>query len=246
VQEFTPSDDERRLAAAVGDYLRRPQLEALPSGQRQLISMVLWKLLASSSHAIAGALDTMANRLQKLAAKAAPSADLVDELDDDFEALDASAEEWNEAPELEPIPSEHDERAHAIAAELAELRQFVAHARQIRQDAKGQALLRGLERAFAELQRLGAPRKAIVFTESRRTQDYAAAQWFKQAQTKAMITQILFGVQRLTKLVEADEQFRLRCYKPIVWRPYDPNIEGDRREYTRAVNTYLELFRREG
>jgi len=172
VQEFTPSDDERRLAAEVGDYLRRPQLEALPSGQRQLISMVLWKLLASSSHAIAGALDTMANRLQKVASKSAPAADLVDELDDDFEALEESAEEWSEASEDEPVLGEHDERDHAVAAELAELRQFVAHARQIRQDAKGQALLKGLERAFAELQRLGAPRKAIVFTESRRTQDY--------------------------------------------------------------------------
>ena len=173
VQEFTPSDDERRLAADVGEYLRRPQLEALPSGQRQLISMVLWKLLASSSHAIAGALDTMANRLQKLTASPAPSTDLVEELDEDFESLDESAEEWNEDPSAADAPQDAGaDKAQAIAAELSELRGFVAAARQIRQDAKGQALLKGLERAFAELQRLGAPRKAIVFTESRRTQDY--------------------------------------------------------------------------
>src|SRR3546814_4653819 len=42
------------------DYLRRPSLNALPQGQSQLISLVLWKLLASSTHAIAGALNTMA------------------------------------------------------------------------------------------------------------------------------------------------------------------------------------------
>ena len=48
----------------MADYLRRPNLKALPEGQRQLISLVLWKLLASSTHAIAGALETMAKRLQ--------------------------------------------------------------------------------------------------------------------------------------------------------------------------------------
>lgn len=42
----------------------------------------------------------------------------------------------------------------------------------ITHNAKGQALLTALGRAFAEAERLGAPRKAIIFTESRRTQDY--------------------------------------------------------------------------
>ena len=42
----------------------------------------------------------------------------------------------------------------------------------ITQNAKGQALLVALGRAFAEADRLGAARKAIVFTESRRTQAY--------------------------------------------------------------------------
>ena len=66
VQEFTPSAQEKELAALVADYLRRPSVLALPAGQRQLISLVLWKLLASSSRAIAGALATMAERLQNL------------------------------------------------------------------------------------------------------------------------------------------------------------------------------------
>src|SRR3546814_7444052 len=60
VQEFTPSAEEQELSRLVGDYLRRPNLKALPQGQRQLISLVLWKLLASSTHAIAGALNKMA------------------------------------------------------------------------------------------------------------------------------------------------------------------------------------------
>jgi hypothetical protein len=34
------------------------------------------------------------------------------------------------------------------------------------------ALLTALDRAFSELERLGAAKKAIIFTESKRTQEY--------------------------------------------------------------------------
>jgi hypothetical protein len=40
----------------VSDYLRRPSLQALPSSQRSLMTLILRKLLASSTFAIAGAL----------------------------------------------------------------------------------------------------------------------------------------------------------------------------------------------
>ena len=48
----------------VSEYLRRDNLKALPPGQRTLMTLVMRKLLASSSFAIAGALDTLAKRLQ--------------------------------------------------------------------------------------------------------------------------------------------------------------------------------------
>ena len=51
-------------------------------------------------------------------------------------------------------------------------RHFKALATNIRDNAKGKALLTALDRAFAELDRLGAARKAIIFTESKRTQEY--------------------------------------------------------------------------
>ena len=172
VQEFTPSDDERQLSALVADYLRRPELQALPNSQRSLISMVLWKLLASSTQAIAGAMETMANRLQKLLAPAAEPVDLADALDQDFEALDETADEWSEETDAPSDDAEAAQAKQAITAELTELRGFVELARRIRDNAKGQALLQGLERAFAELDRLHAPRKAIIFTESRHTQTY--------------------------------------------------------------------------
>ena len=42
----------------------------------------------------------------------------------------------------------------------------------IEHNAKGLALLKALGIAFAKAQEIGAAQKAIIFTESRRTQDY--------------------------------------------------------------------------
>lgn len=170
VQEFTPTSEEQELSALVADYLRRPNLKALPEGQRQLISLVLWKLLASSTHAIAGALETMAKRLQGVLDKAPQVADLVEELDKDYESLDEVADEWN-SQEARPASAARLER-DSIAQEIAELRHFRALATNIRDNSKGKALLTALDRAFAELDHLGAPKRAIIFTESRRTQEY--------------------------------------------------------------------------
>lgn len=173
VQEFTPSVEERELSWLVADYLRRPNLQALPQSQRQLISLVLWKLLASSTHAIAGALETMTKRLQGVLDEL-PVVDLTEELDEDYESLDETAEEFADSDNgrtsdmAAPNQSERD----AISSEIQELRHFKALATSIRDNAKGKSLLTALDRAFTELDRLGAARKAIIFTESRRTQDY--------------------------------------------------------------------------
>lgn len=169
VEEFTPAREEKELSGLVAEYLRRPNLKALPNSQRQLISLVMWKLLASSTYAIAGALETMAARLEASLA-GDPSANLVEELDADYEVLDETAEEWADDNEVVAAPAPAEQQA--IRAEIDELRHFVALARGIRDNSKGEALLTALSRAFAELYRLGAARKAIIFTESRKTQEY--------------------------------------------------------------------------
>ena len=57
VQEFVPSEAEQRLYDLVSDYLQRPTLYALPASQRQLMTLILRKLLASSTYAISGTLE---------------------------------------------------------------------------------------------------------------------------------------------------------------------------------------------
>ena len=181
VETFTPSQDEQALRELVAEYLRRPSLNALPAGQRQLISLVLWKLLASSSFAIAGALGTMVERLQAQLADQGgdPSGrndGLVERLDQDYEALDETAEEWSEP---EPAQDRDQDQAlldevtrHGLAAEVAELKAFRHLALNIHDNVKVGTLLQALAKAFEQTARLGAQPKALIFTESRRTQDY--------------------------------------------------------------------------
>ncbi|ODS54122.1 MAG: DEAD/DEAH box helicase [Acidobacteria bacterium SCN 69-37] len=173
VEQFTPDESEDRLYDLVSEYLRRDNLKALPSGQRTLMTLVMRKLLASSSFAIAGALDTLVKRLKATLGKQTPKEpspqELLNELDEDYEALDETAEEWDEE---EPGPPLTDEDREALAREIADLEQFRDLAASITHNAKGEALLKALHVAFAKATELGAAKKAIIFTESRKTQLY--------------------------------------------------------------------------
>ena len=170
VEEFLNSNDEDRLYDMVSSYLQRERLAALPMSQRALITMVMRKLLASSTFAIAGALEKLIGRLEAIL-EHRPNPDLEEELDQDFEALDESAEEWPEETEP-PAPQLSEEDARFVEAEVNDLKQFRDLALSIKHNAKGKALLKALDKAMDEAARLGGARKAIIFTESRRTQNY--------------------------------------------------------------------------
>lgn len=170
VEPFDPDESEDRLYQLVSEYLQRDNIQALPASQRTLMTLVLRKLLASSTFAIAGALTTIATRLKTKLGQSEPKQSLADELDEDYEALDETVEEWpEELEEIEPL-SEADRAA--LAAEIADLEQFSALATSIEHNAKGRALLKALKVAFAKAAQQDAAEKAIIFTESRRTQSY--------------------------------------------------------------------------
>lgn len=169
VEEFTPEESEDRLYHLVSEYLQRDNLQALPSGQRSLMTLVLRKLLASSTFAIAGALTTISNRLKAKLGKQEPAESLEDALDQDYEALDETAEEWTDD---EPAELLSEEDRNALEQEIADLDAFATLATSIDHNAKGLALLKALDIAFAKAHEIGAAQKAIIFTESRRTQDY--------------------------------------------------------------------------
>ncbi len=173
VEEFTPEESEDRLYRLVSEYLQRDNLHALPASQRSLMTLVLRKLLASSTFAIAGALTSISNRLKTKLRKQEPAESLEDELDQDYEALDElteeRAEEWTDDEPVERL-TEGDRRA--LEQEIADLDAFSQLAISIQHNAKGKALLKALGIAFAKAKEIGAEQKAIIFTESRRTQSY--------------------------------------------------------------------------
>jgi adenine-specific DNA-methyltransferase len=169
VEEFTPEESEDRLYHLVSEYLQRENLQALPIGQRSLMTLVLRKLLASSTFAIAGALTSISNRLKAKLSKAEPARPLEEELDEDYEALHETVEEWSNGEVVESLTE--TDRA-AIQQEIADLDAFAALATSIEHNAKGKALLKALDIAFAKAREFGGAEKAIIFTESRRTQDY--------------------------------------------------------------------------
>ena len=169
VEEFTPEESEDRLYHAVSEYLQRENLQALPASQRSLITLVLRKLLASSTFAIAGALTSMSARLKAKLGKSEPVEALDEELDKDYEALNETADEWEEDEPAAPLSD--GDRA-VIEREIADLDGFASLATSIHHNAKGKALLKALDIAFGKAATLGGAKKAIIFTESRRTQDY--------------------------------------------------------------------------
>ncbi len=163
-QDFRPSDEEHHLYGLISDYLQRESLFALPASQRTLITLVLRKLLASSTFAIAGTLRRLVHRLENLKDELG----LLD--DEDLEGIDELEDEWDgDEPRTEedkPVDPK------LLQKELADLRRFAELAETIKVNAKGEALVPALQTAFNQATELGAQRRAVVFTESRRTQQY--------------------------------------------------------------------------
>lgn len=202
MQSFRPSDDEQRLYEAVSNFLSREGTFSIPERQRTLVTLVLRKLLASSSTAIAGTLSTMRARLvelRELTEGERPSEDsetsLLARIIEDQEVEDEYLDEPLEAVAATPADDDPDaidedgvvhsdsdapeveepaiDRAK-LDAEIAELDRYIEWAGSIREDAKSRALLTALETGFEDMARTGAARKAVIFTESRRTQEYLA------------------------------------------------------------------------
>jgi superfamily II DNA or RNA helicase len=175
-QDFTPTDSEARLYDSVSHYLQKEQLHALPNSQRQLITLILRKILASSSFAISSTLGKLISRLEALKQDASSMTpeDVADLLGDELEHTDELQDEWSENADddTEDANGSLEAAVAAIGAEIDELRSYKSLAESITTNAKGEALLAALKAGLQKMEELGSPQKALIFTESRRTQVY--------------------------------------------------------------------------
>ncbi len=199
VEDFAPSPEEQALYDRVSDYLRREDTHAVPAARRALFILVYRKILASSSFALAATLERLADSLDaKLAgAECSAQADLA--LD-----LDGFSEELEELFDDDAPPRTRGSAVvRQMTSELEELRQCARMARGIKRNAKGDALVRGLDRCFTVSRACGWPEKAVVFTEFRRTQDYLAGLLASRGYSVTCLSGDVSGTDRRAALVEA-------------------------------------------
>ncbi len=175
--EFDPSPDEVRLYDLVNEYLQRDELLAFAGSQRHLSALIIRKRLGSSTYAVASTLENIADRLTE-ELKAGQRRDRRGGL---FLDDDLTSEEIEEAEEIEAVAFGPGANAsfdptlrERITAEIAELQSIAALARSITVNQKAVKLEEALDQGFARLQEIGAPQKAIIFTDSTKTQEYIA------------------------------------------------------------------------
>lgn len=175
---FRPTEEEHALYEKVSEFLRREDSYALPRRQRHLTALILRKLLASSSAAVAATLDILRQRLQAMLDERTSGTDDTADLAE----LLAENEEL-ETDLLDEILGEDEDKApgrdtdapvdrQKLREEIAILARLAEEARSIRVDTKSRTLLKALETGFEQMAMVGAARKAVIFTESRRTQEY--------------------------------------------------------------------------
>lgn len=170
-QPFRPDDNEQALYDAISKFLQRDDSYAIPARQRHLTVLILRKLLASSSSAIAGTLTTLAARLVDIRDGIKRDGNWTDEIISSEEIEEELLDEWIDGDDDDDVPQLPVEPAK-LRTEIEELLGLADMARSIGTDTKTKALLTALDVGFKELGRMGAARKALIFTESRRTQDY--------------------------------------------------------------------------
>jgi SNF2 family DNA or RNA helicase len=177
---FKPTENEQKLYEAISAFLQRPNTYSLPKQQRHLTTLIVRKLLASSSQAVAGTLEVMRNRLIAMRDKKDTQIELAEEIisteEMDEELLDEILEGEESVEDLSETVSASSDAStidwQKLQAEIDELERYTLWARSIGVDTKTRSLLKALDIGFAKMSEMGAAQKAVIFTESRRTQTY--------------------------------------------------------------------------
>ena len=196
-EKFEGSNAEQKLYDDVSAYLQDETTYAFPSRQRAMLVQLVRKLLASSPAALAGTLQKIKARLDALRPGGLllpgnpvdivgdDEEDLVDAAEEDAEdtdtdavaaPVDAAPHADAVAPVSSPAAPAADGDGSAVVVDAAKLdaekrlvEDFILRAQAIGTDSKTQKLLSALAEAFPVLEKAGAARKAVVFTESVRS-----------------------------------------------------------------------------
>lgn len=178
-QRFVPTSEETKLYNDVLEYLRSDTIYALPKSQRHLMESVMFKLLGSSSFAIGKTIEALIKRLKKLLEESnVKEEELISWFEGEYENFDDEQDEDEQEAEEQDAPQAGiqneitlEEKAN-IEHEIIRLNGFLELANSIEHNEKGEKLILALNTGFKKLKELGANQKALIFTESTRTQQY--------------------------------------------------------------------------
>jgi len=177
-QKFNATDDEFALYLAVSEFLRRDDIYSVPAAQKKLTTMIIRKILASSTFALISTLTHIKARLERMLEEQKQldflPEDIVDDIDDWTtieEDQDDGSTELTSSNE-EDLFGEEEINILKLKEEIKTLEGFIDKARNIKHESKAHALLVALKESFKKLAEEGAERKALIFTESTKTQAY--------------------------------------------------------------------------
>ena len=174
---FRPNDEEHKLYESVSEFLQRQDSYAFPQQQRHLTVIVVRKVLASSPIALAYTLEVVLERLKNLRDNAKDTTDITTRLLAEDEIGEDLLEELLEEIDLEEGGDDATDEEEPIdlarlETEIREVEQYILWARSIGIDTKTRHLLQALTIGYEKLAANGAAAKALIFTESRRTQEH--------------------------------------------------------------------------
>lgn len=165
---FVQTDEEKKLYKEIVELMQDEigTKYIIPKAQRHLLLLILCKLMGSSVNSVIGTMETIEKRLYIIK----ESNDKVAKIDAwDFDDLDDEDIDEVEATEEEVDLAE-------LESEILRIHNIIELAKQVRVESKYIALKDSLEYSFNHLKKLGAREKVIIFTESKRTQEYLKQQ----------------------------------------------------------------------
>lgn len=167
VTKYEPTDAEQELYNRVDEYLRRDVIHAINPIALPMLSLIIRKILSSSAYALSFTLGKLVSKLEKYKREGV----IIDNVDDFYEDIEMS--ESDELIDDEVCMNEFSECVDlTIDGEIKELIQCQKLAQNIKDETKAIKLIEALDVAFNRIVQLGGNRKALIFTESRKTQEY--------------------------------------------------------------------------
>lgn len=168
---FVQNPDEQELYTMLQDIIVNPEQHPyiIPGKHKHLLLLIMSKLMGSSIYALKGTLEIILKRLNELKkgedldlTEYLKNQELVDEIEDDeLMNLESSDDKLSEQIDFEMLTNE-----------IKYVRTMILKADSIKKESKYDALLNSLNFSFSHLKEIGANEKVLIFTESRRTQDF--------------------------------------------------------------------------